>query len=68
MIDSAANRNWSSGSMGRNYDVGVKAPLEKHGTRYFSTNSDRKAAVVERFDKNLKTAMCKYFYVKCTYK
>lgn len=54
--------------MGRNYDVGVKAPLEKHGTRYFSTNSDRKAAVVERFDKNLKTAMCKYFYVKCTYK
>ena len=33
--------------------------MEKHGVEYFSTNSDKKAAVVERFNK--------YFYSKGTY-
>ena len=33
-----------------------------------STNSDRKAAIVERFNRTLKTAMWKYFYGKGTYK
>ena len=31
-------------------------------------NSDRKAAIVERFNRTLKTAMGKYFYSKGTYK
>ena len=43
--------------------------MEKHVViKYFSTNSDKKAAVVERFNKTLKTAMWKYFYSKGTYK
>ena len=42
--------------------------LEKHNIEYFSTNSDNKAAVVERFKRTLKTAMCKCFYSKRTYK
>ena len=49
------------------YNVGVKTLLEKHGVKYFSTKSD-KAAVVERFNRTLKTAMLKYFYAKGTYK
>ena len=50
------------------YNVGVKTLLEKHGIKYFSTNSDKKAAVVERFNRTLKTFMWKYFYSKGTYK
>ena len=50
------------------YNVGVKALLEKHGTKYFSSNSDKKAAIVERFNRTLKTAMWKYFYSKGTHK
>ena len=50
------------------YNVGVKTLLEKHDIKYFSTNSDKKAAVVERFNRTLKTAMWKYFYSKGTYK
>ena len=49
------------------YNVGVKALLEKHGLKYFFTNSDKKAAVVECFNRTLKTAMWKYFYTKGTY-
>ena len=49
------------------YNVGIKALLERHGVKYFSTNSDKKPAVVERFNRALKTAMLKYFYAKCTY-
>ena len=50
------------------HNVGVKTLLDKHGIKYFSTNSDKKAAVVERFNRTLKTAMWKYFYEKGTYK
>ena len=50
------------------YNVGVKALLEKHDIKYFSTLSDKKAAVVERFNRTLKTSMWKYFYSKGTYK
>ena len=49
------------------YNVGVKTLLEEHNIKYFSTNSDKKAAVVERFNRTLKTAMWKYFYSKGTY-
>ena len=51
------------------YNVGgVKSLLERHDIKYFSTNSDKKAAVVERFNRTLKTSMWKYFYSKGTYK
>ena len=50
------------------YNVGVKSLLEKHGITYFSTKSNKKAAIVERFNRTLKTAMWKYFYTKGTYK
>ncbi|CAB4014362.1 integrase core domain-containing, partial [Paramuricea clavata] len=49
------------------YNVGVRDLLQKHDVRYFSTNSDRKAAIVERFNRTLKTMMWKYFYSKGTY-
>ena len=41
------------------YNVGIQALLEKHGVKYFSTNSDKKAAVVKRFNRTLMTAMWK---------
>ena len=44
------------------YNVGVKSLLESHDVKYFSTNSSRKAAIVERFNRTLKTSMWKYFY------
>ena len=47
------------------YNVYVKTLLEKHDIKYFSTNSDKKAAVVERFNRTLKTIMRKYFYEVC---
>ncbi len=50
------------------YNVGVKSLLESHNINYFSTLSDKKAAIVERFNRTLKTAMWKYFYIKGTYK
>ena len=50
------------------YNIGVKSLLEKHDIKYFSTLSDKKAAVVERFNRTLKTSMWKYFYSKGTYK
>ena len=43
-------------------NVGVKTLLEKHELEYFSMKSDKKAANVERFNRTLKTGMCKYFY------
>ena len=43
------------------YNVGVKRLLEGKGIKYFSTKSDKKAAVVERFNRTLKTMMWKYF-------
>ena len=48
------------------YNVGVKSLLEEHNIRYFSTQSDKKAAIVERFNRTLKTMMWKYFYSKGT--
>ena len=50
------------------YNVGVKSLLESHNIKYFSTLSDKKAAIVERFNRTLKTAMWKYFYSKGTRK
>ena len=50
------------------YNVGIKQLLKEHNVEYFSTNSERKAAIVERFNRTLKTSMCKYFYSKGTYK
>ena len=35
----------------------VKIVLDKHGIRYFPTNSHEKAEVVEQFNRTLKTAM-----------
>ncbi|CAB3977417.1 integrase core domain-containing [Paramuricea clavata] len=44
------------------YNNGVKALLEKHDIHYFSTRlTGKKAAVVERFNRTLKTRMWKYF-------
>jgi len=43
------------------YNRTVKELLEKVGIEYFSTYSDKKAAIVERFNRILKTRMWKYF-------
>ena len=50
------------------YNVGVKQLLKEYNVAYFSTNSERKAAIVERFNRTLKTSTWKYFYCKGTYK
>ena len=44
------------------YSVGVRRLLEGKKIKYFSTKSDKKAAVVERFNRTLKTMMWKYFF------
>ena len=49
------------------YNVGVKNLLKIHNINYFSTKSDKKAAIVERFNRTLKTVMWKYFYSKETH-
>ena len=49
------------------YNVGGKDVLKSHNVDYFSTHSDKKAAIVERFNRTLKTMMWKYFYSKGTY-
>ncbi len=41
--------------------------LTENDVEYFSTNSERKAAIVERFNRTLKTSMWKYFYSKGTH-
>ena len=43
------------------YNVGVKTVLKDHDAHYFSTRTFRKAALVERFNRTLKTRMWKYF-------
>ena len=48
------------------YNVGVKSLLKNYNIKYFSTLSSRKAAVVERFNRTLKTSMWKYFYANGT--
>ena len=49
------------------YNVGVKDILKGYNVNYFSTFSSRKAAVVERFNRTLKTGMWKYFYANGNY-
>ena len=49
------------------YSVGVGELLKSHNVDYSSTQSDKKAAIVERFNLTLKTMMWKYFYSKGTY-
>ena len=49
------------------YNVGVRNLLKSHDVNYFSTQSDKEAAIVERFNRTLKTMMWKYFYAKGTY-
>ena len=49
------------------YNVHVRELLKSHNVNYFSTKSDKKAAIVERFNWTLKTMMWKYFYSKGTY-
>ena len=48
------------------YNVGVRDLLKSHNVHYFSTQSDKKAAIVERFNRTFKTKMEKYFYSKGT--
>ena len=50
------------------YNVGVKELLKSYDVSYFSTNSSRKAAIVERYNRTLKTSMWKYFYANGSYK
>ena len=49
------------------YNLRVRRLLEGKKIKYFSTKSDKKAAVVERFNRTLKTMMWKYFYKNKTY-
>ncbi|CAB4010501.1 integrase core domain-containing [Paramuricea clavata] len=49
------------------YNKDVKSLLNKHNIEFFSTYSDKKAAVVERFNRTLKALMWKYFYIASTY-
>ena len=44
------------------YNVGVKKLLNENGVEYSSTKTNRKAAIVERFNRTLKTSMWKYFH------
>ena len=49
------------------YNVGVRELLKSHNVDYFSKKSNKKAAIVERFNRTLKTMMWKYFYRKGMY-
>ena len=49
------------------YNVGVRDLLKSYNVSYFSTKSEKTAAIVERFNRTLKTIMRKYFYSKGTY-
>ena len=49
------------------YNVGVRDLLKSHDVNYFSTHSDKKAAIVERFNTTSKTMMWNFFYSKGTY-
>ena len=39
------------------YNVGVRDLLKSHNVDYFSTHSDKKAAIVERFNRTVKAMM-----------
>ena len=49
------------------YNIGVRELLKSHNVDYFSMHSDKKASIVERFNRTLKTMMWKYCYTKGTY-
>ena len=49
------------------YNVGIRNLLKSHNINYFSTKADKKAAIVERFNRTLKNVMWKYFYSKGTH-
>ena len=49
-------------------NVGVRQYLLKSNVEYFSTYSDKKAAIVERFSRTLKTMMWQYFHSVGTHK
>ena len=42
--------------------------LKKHNIRFFTTQNETKASIVERFNRTLKTKMWKYFTAKNTLK
>ena len=50
------------------YNRHFKELLEKEGIEWFSSKSDKKAAVVERYNRTLKDRMWKYFTAKETHK
>jgi len=50
------------------YNKNLKKLLSDNDVEYFSTHSEKKASVVERFNKTLKTRMYKYFTANNTYK
>ena len=46
----------------------VQTFLRKHNIHFFTTDSDTKASIVERFNRTLKTRMFKYFTSENTYR
>ena len=46
----------------------VQAFLRKHNVKFFTTDSEQKASIVERFNRTLKTRMFKYFTSANTYR
>jgi len=50
------------------YNKDLKKLLSENDIEYFSTHSEKKASVVERFNRTLKTRMWKYFTANETYK
>lgn len=46
------------------YNIGVKNLLKSHNITFFSTNSDKKKAIVERFNRSLTNMTWKHFYSK----
>lgn len=42
--------------------------MKKHGINHYSTYSDKKAAIIERFNRTLKSAMYKQFSLRGSYK
>ena len=49
------------------HNVGVKTFLESKDVTYFLSHGPKKAAVVERFNRTLKTKMWKYLYSQKTH-
>ena len=50
------------------YNVSVKALLDKHGIELYSIKSPKKCALVERWNRTLKTKIWKYFTSRNSYK